>query len=216
MKSPLTSARPEVAEEWLKHQWELVAGSEQNSCFRELLNRYAEPQRHYHTLQHIHALLSLTGKYISLISRPDLLRLAIWYHDAVYNPQREDNEEQSAILARKHLTEMAFPPEVIATVEQYILATKRHSFPPGTATPDGLFFLDLDLSILAAPPDQYDQYTRQIREEFSRYPGFLYRSGRKKVMKHFLDKPRIYLTPHCHEMWEKKARENLTRELQSL
>ena len=138
---------------------------------------------------------------------------AIWFHDAIYAPLAGDNEEASAELARARLRLMALDARLIDRVATFILATKRHELLE--ASPELEIFLDLDLSILASPKDVYDEYARAVRREYRPVPEALYRHGRRKVLRGFLARPRLYYSPLA-DRFEARARENIARELARL
>jgi len=180
-----------------------------------LVARYAEPQRRYHTLEHIEACLAALAKVerLSADERRALER-AIWWHDAIYDPQAADNEERSADLACEDLAAMGVPAADQAEVARLILLTKGHAVAPDDRL--GAILVSIDLSILGAEPAAYDRYARQVREEYAHVPETLWRSGRSAVLKHFLEAPVIYPDPDFHARLEASARNNLARELASL
>ncbi|HEY1166991.1 MAG TPA: hypothetical protein VGE90_17570 [Chitinophaga sp.] len=185
-----------------------------NSEFDKLIVQYATPGRYYHNLQHIEALLTLQGAYAAEIRNNEVLQLAIFYHDVIYNVLKSDNEEQSALAAGAFLQQTTFPPYQIITVMDYIRATKTHT---GDEHDDDLdFLLDFDLSILGSPADVYIEYAQQIRREYNVYPDEVYHPGRKKVLTHFLEKPAIYRTATFREQYEVQARQNIAAELHGL
>lgn len=181
----------------------------------ELLARYAEPQRRYHGLGHVEALLRLLEGELTLVHEHATVAYAIWFHDAVYDPRAHDNEEQSAALARRAMQEMALPRSLIDAVETCVLATRGHQLTSGDVV-DLPVFLDLDLSILAAPEPDYENYRRQIRAEYEWVPEPVYRNGRARLLAAFLERPRLYFTPALAARWEECARSNMARELQEL
>ncbi|MCU0448912.1 MAG: hypothetical protein MUC97_03575 [Bernardetiaceae bacterium] len=177
----------------------------------DLLARYQADGRHYHNLAHLRAMFALAQQYGPQLRQPALVALAIWFHDAVYNPLRADNEAQSAALARRQLQLLDIAQPDIDKVEQLILATKTHQ---AHGDPDTEYLLDFDLAILAAPIDQYQLYAQQIRQEYRLVPDLLYQPGRRRVLKAFLDRPRIY--HHLGAAAEAQARANLATELAEL
>lgn len=181
--------------------------------WQELVQAYTASGRHYHNLQHIEELIRLAGLHQATIKDPDAMRLAIFYHDAVYHALRKDNEEKSALLAMAKLQQLSLPPARLQHIYEMILATKNH-----TACPDAdtNLLLDFDLSILGSSWEQYQAYSRQVRKEYSLVPYFLYKRGRKKVLEHFLGLPRIYKTEIFFQQLEAAARQNLAQELQLL
>ena len=180
----------------------------------ELTRRYQEPHRAYHGMAHIEALLQGQLAHRDLIRDHQAVMLAIWFHDVVYDTRASDNEERSAQLAAEMLGQAACDAELIASVERKVRATQGHEWTDGD--PDTAVFLDLDLGILAASPEAYERYTRQIAQEYDWVPAEAYKQGRAKVLKTFLDRPQIYFTPSLRAKWEEQARANLQRELASL
>ncbi|MFB9862814.1 HD domain-containing protein [Rufibacter immobilis] len=179
----------------------------------ELEQAYSATSRHYHTLAHLEAMLRLAEQYAADITAGAALSLAIFYHDAVYKATRSDNEEKSALIAQDRLQQLSVPAYERALVTEMILATKRHQF---HQNPDVNLLLDFDLAILGASWDRYLLYSGQIRKEYSFYPDFLYHSGRKKVLRHFLEQESIFKTNHFKQQLEQSARSNLAQELQLL
>ncbi|MBC5774761.1 hypothetical protein H8S95_11860 [Pontibacter sp. KCTC 32443] len=179
----------------------------------ELKESYTSVDRYYHNFEHINLMLELAEKYSQLISQQHQLIFAIFYHDVIYKATRSDNEEKSAALAVKRLRELGFPEEATAEVHEMILATKKHL---QSNKSDTNLILDFDLAILGSDWESYHNYTQQIRKEYSFYPDMLYRPGRAKVLKHFLQQPCIYKTAVFRDALELKARENLTKELNLL
>src|SRR5262245_26317915 len=146
------------------------------AVLEEMLLAYAEPHRHYHTLDHIAALLALLVRHGGDVADRDALTLAILFHDVVYDPARTDNEAASAAWASVRLASLGFPEAQRAKVCRYIFAT-RHDQPVDAADADLALLLDLDLSILAAPPDDYRAYSQAIRREYAFVPDQIYRAG---------------------------------------
>lgn len=183
----------------------------------ELTGAYAQSGRHYHNLDHIAALLDLLDRHGDSVRNRDALELAIFFHDAVYVPTRSDNEAASAILARQRLTNLGIDADLVAEVERLILAT-RHGTSSADAgsDPDLALLLDLDLSILAADRATYTAYAEAIRREYAVVPDAIYRPGRRRILAEFLARPRIYATPHLHDLWESTARANLEWEIATL
>lgn len=183
------------------------------ALLERLKARYAEPHRHYHTLAHIEALLGHLERHRSLAAQPAEIEAAIWFHDVVYDPRRSDNETRSAELARAELNALGWPPGRVERVAAMVEATRHHHADESDA--DSWLFLDLDLSVLAAPAGQYDAYSRAIRAEFAWVPQADYQAGRGRVLASFLNRERIYRTPALQARWEGAARRNLERELEN-
>jgi predicted metal-dependent HD superfamily phosphohydrolase len=203
----------------LRSQWERrltelgCPARDLESAFAELSRRYETPDRHYHTLDHIHDVLQTAASLPDWDQTPALF-LAVWFHDVIYDPRAQDNEEQSAAHAREVLSSLAVSPAVVAETERLILLTKRHQTTPGDRA--GQILIDADLAILAAPPDRYDAYAQAIRREYAWVPADTYRAGRRDVLQRFLQRPRLYLTDEMFRIAETAARENLQREVASL
>lgn len=176
--------------------------------------QYSTHGRHYHNLDHLADLLLLQRKYAPLILDNDSLLYAIYFHDFIYQPKRNDNELKSAEEAIFFLRKAGAPVERQDKVYRYILATAGHQ--PELSDPDLDYFLDFDLAILSAPPERYKAYAKNIRREYRMYSWLEYRNGRVKVLQHFLAMAHIYRTELFREQYELRARNNLERELEKL
>ncbi|NIG53635.1 hypothetical protein [Chitinophaga sp. Cy-1792] len=184
------------------------------TTFADLQEHYTAKGRHYHTLTHIRTMLSSAISHEEMIRDKDAFLFAIFFHDIIYKATAKDNEEKSAEKAVKFLKKIEFWEDEIAEVERLILATKSH--PLQNNTPDTDLLLDLDLEVLGAAPEVYQEYSNNIRKEYAIYPDLLYKPGRKKVLLHFLDMPFIYRTELFRDKLEAAARENLNNELATL
>lgn len=173
-----------------------------------LVQAYNEPHRAYHTAEHIEACLAHLERVKTELDRPHEVRLALWFHDAVYKIFSGTNEKDSADWAVKFLRENKAADDVIARIENLILITEHHANP---STKDEEFMLDIDLSILGAPKDVYDQFEINVRKEYKRVPKFVFRKKRKEILQSFLDMERVYKTEVFNAELEKTARENLRR-----
>lgn len=184
-----------------------------------LIDAHRAAGRHYHTIAHIDALLALSREHRADIGDIETVDLAIFYHDAVYNSARHDNENASAALAEERLQVLGCSPARIRKVTRYILATQHVG--PAEATTAGAdsdldHFLDFDLSVLASAPPAYGAYAAAIRREYAIYPDDAYARGRAGVLRKLLDLKRLYRVPALAQAWEAPARANLQRELDSL
>lgn len=182
--------------------------------FDELVERYREPQRHYHNLEHIAEVLKVAGKLIGLASQPDAILLSAWYHDAIYDPRAKDNEERSAELAIQELGSAGVRMELIDNTAALIRATAHFDEPANDI--DTHILLDADLAILAAEARRYQRYADDIRKEYAWVSDAGYRAGRAHVLGSFLKRLRIYRTPLMFEVGEAAARANLAAEIERL
>ncbi|GAA3002223.1 HD domain-containing protein [Streptomyces fulvorobeus] len=179
-----------------------------------LLARWAEPQRRYHTTAHLAAVLDRIDTLARHAADPDVVRLAAWFHDAVYRPDRSENEERSAVLAERALSEAGVPADAVAEVARLVRLTVTHD--PADGDSDGEVLCDADLAVLASGPREYAEYAAQVREEYAFVPDEAFREGRAAVLRRLLGLPCLFRTPHGSEVWEPRARQNLTTELELL
>ncbi|MEV8569309.1 hypothetical protein AB0436_27620 [Streptomyces sp. NPDC051322] len=180
----------------------------------QLLARWAEPQRRYHTTAHLTAVLDHVDTLAGHAADPEAVRLAAWFHDAVYRPDRSENEERSAQLAERALTEAAVPGARTAEVARLVRLTVSHDPQPGDT--NGEVLCDADLAILASSPADYAAYAASIRDEYSFVPDQAFRTGRATVLRQLLGLPRLFRTPYGADRWETAARQNLATELELL
>lgn len=180
----------------------------------DLLRRYGEPHRRYHTTEHLAAVLDGVDALAAEADDADAVRLAAWFHDAVYDPARSDNEERSAVLAERMLPGTGRPAGVIAEVARLVRLTATHD--PREGDRNGAVLSDADLAILAADPERYAAYAAAVREEYAAVPEEDFRAGRADVLRSLLALPALFRTQHGHERWEEAARHNLRTELMLL
>jgi len=178
-----------------------------------LIAAYDEPHRAYHTTEHIEACLLHLERVKLELDRPHEVRLALWFHDAVYKIFSGTNEKDSAVWAVKFLRENGAADDVVARIETLILITEHHANP---TTKDEQFMLDIDLSILGASANIYDDFEINIRKEYKLVPKLIFRKKRKEILKSFLDMERIYKTDVFLAEREEQARENLARAVAGL
>ena len=191
----------------LLSRWQRLL-SDSDSTFADLAARYGEPGRHYHTLDHIRAVLDRIDALWP--DAPPALQLAAWLHDVVYDSRAADNEERSADYARAVLPALGVPSDVIDETARLILLTRSHETDPDDRA--GRTLLDADLAVLSTNAPTYDAYAAAIRREYAWVAESDYRAGRRRVLERFLDRPRIYLTIEMAEA-EPRARDNLRREI---
>lgn len=179
----------------------------------EVEKNYLKQDRHYHNLDHLEDVYYQLEPIKCQISNWNMVLFSIFYHDIIYNTLRSNNEEKSAELAEKRMTQISMAKGEIALCIQHILATKSHIV---SSDNDTNYFTDADLSILGQSWSRYDRYANNIRKEYAIYPDVLYNSGRKKVLQHFIKMNRIYKTPFFYEKYEAQAKVNLQKELDIL
>jgi predicted metal-dependent HD superfamily phosphohydrolase len=199
-------------EAWSALWRRLGARSDPAPAHGEIHRAYSEPHRHYHTLEHIaHALRRFDG-IRNRVDAADAAELALWLHDVVYDPRAKDNEARSAAYAKRLLAEGGVGATVREQITDLIMAT-CHASPP--EAPDARYVVDADLSILGAPAAEFDRYERQVRQEYAFVSEPDWRAGRARILRVFLDRPRIFLTPEFAAL-EGPARANLERSIEAL
>lgn len=180
-----------------------------------LLDRYSEPQRGYHDGRHLAEVLTAVDLLGGDLDPREhaLVVLAAWYHDAVYDPVAAPgaNEEASAVLAERELAGAGCDPSAAGAVAGLVRATLEHDL-PGTPGPEAVLH-DADLWVLSAPPQRFDEYCAQVRDEYAHVPAEDFARGRTAVLAPFATRPRLYATPLAHERWTDAARTNLRHEL---
>jgi predicted metal-dependent HD superfamily phosphohydrolase len=183
------------------------------AIFDDLYARYTGADRRYHDIRHIDDCLQRFDTVRALASKPDAIELAIWFHDAIYDSHKSDNEASSASLADSALMQLGVPRATTQSVCDLILAT-QHNAPP--ADPDAALLVDIDLSILGQPAPIFDAYEAGVRFEYAWVTESAFRAGRSKVLQSFLDRTRIYTTDYFSAVFESAARHNLNRSLVNL
>lgn len=183
---------------------------------RDLLARWREPQRHYHGIEHLAAVLSVVDAEADSAADVDLVRLAAWLHDAVYDPRApgDANERESAALAGSTLSRLGLPASAVAEVQRLVLLTAGHDVAANDR--NGALLCDADLAVLATPPEDYDRYAAAIRREYAHVPRAAFNAGRAAVLRRLLSLPALYRVPSLAARWDRPARANLRRELTSL
>ncbi|MFC0427186.1 HD domain-containing protein [Chryseobacterium scophthalmum] len=179
----------------------------------EIEKKYSGKSRHYHNLQHLETLFEEIEYVKDKIKNFNTISFSIFYHDVIYDATSKLNEEKSADIAKERLEILGLNNEDLQQVYEHILATKSHQ---KSENEDTNFLLDADLSVLGKSSEAYSEYTKQIRKEYSIYPDFLYKPGRKKVLQHFLELESIFKTEFFRNKYETQARENLEFELKGL
>lgn len=180
----------------------------------KLCAHYSEPHRHYHTLAHIEAMLTLLEHWPTPVANREILQLAIAYHDVIYDPRRHDNERLSAAFAQQDMAALGYTPVQQQQVQHLILATECHQW--DGRDPDCSLLLDLDLAILGADPQSYRHYAQAIRQEYAWVPEAEYKTARQAVLNRFLSRDALYFTAHGQRTYTTQAQVNLHSELAAL
>ncbi len=186
----------------------------QDAAFQMLKQKYSEESRFYHNLSHVKTLLTLFESLKDKIQDHHVIRFSIWFHDIIYDTKRNDNEAESARLASEMLNKLHVHTNTMEIVRDLILATKDHI--GRNLTSDAKLFLDMDLAILGASQEVYNEYSRAIRKEYAWVSEPMYRSGRRKVLKSFVERERIYFTDEMKIRYEEPARKNIDTEIKAL
>lgn len=196
---------------WLRTWSELQHTPPPGLC-EQLLQAYNEPQRHYHTLQHLAECLQLQSESAQLAQRPAEIAIALWFHDAVYDVKAHDNEAQSADWAVTALQAAGVSVEVQTRVHALIMATEHTAAP---LAGDSALLMDIDLAILGAAPARFAEYEWQIRQEYAWVQEDVFVEKRCALLQSFMSRPHIYNTTFFHQKLEATARANLQKALKT-
>ena len=179
----------------------------------QLLACYSEPQRSYHSLQHLGECMRMLQPLRALAEHAAEIELALWFHDAIYDTQRKDNEERSALWLRESAVAAGLPEAAVLRAQAMVLATGHRALP---VTPDEKILIDVDLSILGAGPERFKQYEEQVQREYAWIPEPQRRARRKRILLSFLQREFIYSTEAMRQRLESRARANLRASVAAL
>lgn len=179
----------------------------------DIQTQYSSENRYYHSLDHLEYMMETARSNKKAINDYDTILFSIFYHDIIYDINRQDNEYQSSIIAQKSLTKLGVPEPQIRNCMQQTLATMSHDQRDDA---DINLFIDIDLAVLGEEWEMYDEYRKKIRAEYGIYPDAIYNSGRIVILKYFLNMEKIFKTPVFYDNHETRARENLKKELELL
>lgn len=202
-----------LADAWLRHCAAVGARGDVAGAGADLIVRYADPHRGYHDLAHLDDVLRNVDALAAEADDVDAVRLAAWFHDAVYDPAASDNEESSARLAAKTLAELRVPDTTVGRVADLVRLTAEHD--PGEDR-DGAVLCDADLAVLAADGGRYTAYVEGVRREYGHLDDATFARGRSRVLRALLDHPALFRTAQGHAAWEAAARDNIRAELVAL
>ncbi len=195
----------------LLDRWRSLAGDGRDPLGEALIRAWSEPQRHYHDTGHLTWLLDEADRRGSLIRDSVFVGYAIWFHDAVYQPGRPDNETMSADWARTALGALTDYAEPVARV---IEMTKHHE--DGEAEGDAALFLDMDIAILGAPWEAYCAYAAGIRAEYPHVVDPAFAAGRGAFLAKQLERARTFRTDVYQSELGETARANMRWELEEM
>lgn len=189
-----------------RRAWHGSGATPDEGLFERVVAAYGEPHRHYHSLQHLAECLAQFEAAIALAQEPAAVELALWFHDAIHDPRRADNEARSADWAVEALTAAGVPEALRERVRALVLATRHDAIP---ADPDQRLLVDIDLAILGADAARFAEYEAQIRAEYPFVPEHEYAKARRAVLDGFLRREAIYSTAQFRSRLEARARANL-------
>lgn len=186
------------------------AAGDGRAAMARVLASWNQAHRRYHTVQHLIECLALLERYRGTADEPAEVELALWFHDAVHDLRASDNEARSADWAARELRQARVAEPRIARVRDHILATRHAASPtPG----DQALLVDIDLAILGAERPRFDEYERQVRDEYAWVPAPVYRRKRREVFSGFMERSPLYRTAGLHAAREARAKANLARSL---
>lgn len=200
-------------QQWRALWQRLGAQGDASAVYHDLVARYSEPHRAYHTLQHIEHCLDELKDSRHLAENPNAVELALWYHDVIYDTKAKDSEERSAALAVEMVRNASLSENLGQSVANLIMTTKHSAVPIDS---DVKLLVDIDLSILGQTDNRFDEYDRQVRKEYEWVLEDAFVAGRSTILKSFLDRPAIYSTQFFHNKYETQARRNIARSLAQL
>jgi predicted metal-dependent HD superfamily phosphohydrolase len=190
-----------------------IRSPEVDGIGRALLASWGEPHRRYHNALHLRDVLSHADELADHAVDPTAVKLAAWYHDAVY-AGRPDDEENSARRAEAELAALGLPTALITEVARLVRLTATHDPPRDDRNGEALS--DADLAILAAPAETYVAYAAAVRGEYAHLSDEVFCAGRARILQALLEQPAVFRTPYARERWEAKARHNVGEELRGL
>ena len=200
-------------ERWQRTWARLGAAPPGTALFGELIARYSEPHRKYHTVRHLDECFEKLEEIQAVAMHLGEIEIALWFHDALYEVKRHDNEAKSADWARAVSLEAGVAAAAADRARALVMVTAHNAVP---ADEDQRIVVDVDLSILGAPEERFDEYEVQIREEYAWVPEEMFRRKRREVLAGFLARQRIFGTAAFIDRYEARARANLARSIQAL
>ncbi len=211
--SPATDRPAQLLGQWLEHLRAAGSPAPDGVIVRmgeELLGRWAEPHRHYHDVEHLAEILDAVALLEAHAQDATAVRLAAWFHDAVYQGRPGADEDASAVLAERVLAELGVVARTVTVVTRLVRLTTGHDPAPGDL--DGAVLCDADLAVLASGRDRYARYAEAVRAEYAQVPAGAFRAGRLAVLRDLEASP-LFRTATARQRWESAARANLAAEI---
>ena len=174
----------------------------------DLLARWSQPHRHYHDVRHLASCLEALD---ALGGNGRAVRLAAWFHDAVYDGRPGTDEEASAQLAVGLLTGIVDSDEV-DEVARLVQMTADHRPDDEAAA----LLSDADLSVLGQLPGRYHVYLRDVRLDYAHIDDEAWRRGRLAVVDSLLALDPLFHTETGRRLWQAAAAANLAAERATL
>ncbi|HEU4490651.1 MAG TPA: hypothetical protein VFR74_07250 [Jiangellales bacterium] len=198
----------------LLERWTGLVGPGAQAVGRDLMTRWSEPHREYHDVAHLRAVLDAVDLLAEHAVDLAAVRLAAWFHDAVYQGEAGTDEEASAVLAERVLQSVGVPRDRVAEVARLVRLTAGHDPEPGDA--DGAVLCDADLAVLGSDRQDYAAYVAAVRREYAAVPDDAFRAGRAAVLDRLLGLDPLYRTATARRLWADRAAANLRAELDRL
>ncbi|CAN1601627.1 hypothetical protein LOY35_16335 [Pseudomonas sp. B21-028] len=193
---------------WARVWTELGVRCASQETHEKLIRHYDEPHRAYHNRQHLAECLQVRRLVNAACQAPAEVDLALWFHDAIYDPLRSDNELRSAQWLDEVARNSGLDDETRRRLYDLVMATRHDSAPQSV---DEAVLVDTDLAILGASSERFEEYDQQIRREYLHVPMPVYRRKRRQILEGFLVRERIYTTAPYFDAFEQQARANLAR-----
>jgi predicted metal-dependent HD superfamily phosphohydrolase len=176
--------------------WMPMEGKHKTGAWDALDASYTESHRAYHTWEHVAGLLEKLSEFSDLSTRSDIIAVSVFWHDVVYKTQNQDgsprpdyeNVRGSGELFRQY-TLLSKPDadavhDVIMATANHLQARAEKQYYAGFAG-DLDLFLDLDLSSLAAPWEEFVEALARIRSEFSWAPEIVFCTIQLQILEKF-------------------------------
>lgn len=201
--------------------WSSIGRPAPQGLQAELLAAWSEPHRRYHDQRHLRECLALWTRWQDHCERPGQVAVALWFHDAIYDPRDAHNELNSAAWAARSLTRAGADSDAAQRVHDLVMATQHGSTQEEGSVmrasgSDVRLLVDIDLSILGSSAERFERYDQDVRKEYAWVTGLRYQAARAGVLQGLLDRPRLYRGEHAAAVFEAQARINLTAALSRL